>query len=76
MFSPLAEELLRLLLANEDGYSDDNIKSYFGTKYEELAPAINELLSQNRLQLFTQNGALFYKAIKEETAQKFDGLGY
>jgi hypothetical protein len=74
--SHLAEELLRLLLSNEDGYSDESIRIQFGSKYEQLAPAINELLSANRLQLFTQNGSLFYKAVKEETAVKFEGLGY
>jgi hypothetical protein len=73
--SLLAEEFLRLLLSNEEGYSDESIRIQFAGKYDQLAPAINELLSQNRLQLFTQNGSLFYKAIKEETAMKFEGLG-
>jgi hypothetical protein len=83
--SPLADEFLRLLqgeLANEDtstfhgGIPDEHIKTYFGERYEQLASAINELLQLNRLQLFTQGTLLVYKAIKEETAQKFEGLGY
>lgn len=73
--SSIADELLRVLLAHEEGVSDDVIKETFGTRYELVAPAINELLSVNRLQLFTQNGTLVYKAIREETAMKFDGLG-
>lgn len=73
--SNLAEELLRALLAHEEGCSDEQIRLQFGNRYEQLASAINELLGVNRLQLFTQSGALFYKAIKEETAAKFDGLG-
>ena len=71
----LAEELLRTLLSNEEGFSDESIRLQFGSRYDLLAPAINELLSVNRLQLFTQNGSLFYKAVKEETAIKFEGLG-
>lgn len=73
--SRLADELLRFLLSNEEGYSDQAIRQHFGGRYEQLAAAINELLSCNRLQLFNQNNSLVYKAIKEETAQKFEGLG-
>ena len=74
--SSVADDLLRFLLAHEDGVSDDQIKSSYGSKYEQIAPAINELLGVDRLQLFTQNGSLVYKAIREETAMKFDGLGF
>jgi hypothetical protein len=73
--SAIADELLRVLLAHEDGISDEQLRSVFGGRYELLAPAINELLTLNRLQLFTQGSALVYKAIKEEVALKFDGLG-
>ena len=73
--SPIADELLRILLAQEEGLNDETLKTIFGTRYEHLALAINELLAINRLQLFTQGGSLLYKAIKEETAQKFEGLG-
>jgi hypothetical protein len=73
--SAIADELLRVLLAYEDGLSDDQVKSAFGERYEQLPPAINELLAVNRLQLFTQGSALVYRAIKEETALKFEGLG-
>jgi hypothetical protein len=74
--SDIAEELLRFLLAYEEGISDNDIKNSFGPRYELLPSAINELLAINRLQLLTQNNSLFYKAIKEETAAKFDGLGF
>ncbi len=73
--SVIADELLRFLLAHEEGASDDQIKSSFGSRYVQVADAINELLGINRLQLFTQNNALVYKAIREETAVKFEGLG-
>ena len=73
--SALAEEFLRVLLAHEDGVPDDRIKTIFGDRYEELPRALNELLAINRVQLFTNNGSLVYKAIKEETAAKFEGLG-
>lgn len=76
LLSPIAEEFLRTLLAQEEGINDETLKVIFGNRYEQLAQAINELLTINRLQLFTQGGALLYKAIKEETAQKFEGLGY
>jgi hypothetical protein len=72
----IGDELLRLLQASEEGIADDLIRGHFGSRYEQLAPAINELLGINRLLLFTQDGALVYKAVKEETALKFEGLGY
>lgn len=71
----LSEELLRLLQASEEGLSDEQIRSHFGGRYEQLAAAINDLLSCNRLLLFTQGGSLVYRAVKEETAMKFEGLG-
>lgn len=73
--SPLADELLRVLLAHEEGLTDDVLRVQYGARYETLPGAINELLSLNRVQLFTQGTTLLYKAIKEETAQKFEGLG-
>ena len=73
--SAIAEELLRTLLAYEDGVSDDQVRIIFGARYEQLASAINDLLGLNRVQLFTQGATLVYKAIKEETALKFEGLG-
>jgi hypothetical protein len=73
--SAIADELLRVLLGQEDGMSDEQLRTVFGQRYELLAPAINELLTMNRVQLFTQGSSLVYKAIKEEIAQKFDGLG-
>mmetsp|Transcript_914 Transcript_914/g.2036 ORF Transcript_914/g.2036 Transcript_914/m.2036 type:complete len:303 (-) Transcript_914:24-932(-) len=73
--SVLADELLRVLLAHEEGLSDDQVKQSFGDRYEKLAGAINELLQANRVQLFKQGNVLVYRAIKEETALKFEGLG-
>ena len=73
--SPLADEFLRVLLAHEDGLTDDILKVQYGARYEALPSAINELLAINRIQLFTQGSSLLYKAIKEETAMKFEGLG-
>jgi hypothetical protein len=73
--SPIADEFLRVLLAHEDGITDDVLRGQYGVRYEALPAAINELLGINRIQLFTQGNSLLYKAIKEETAQKFEGLG-
>ena len=73
--SAIADEFLRVLLAHEDGLSDERVRAVFNDRYEQLAPAINELLAVNRLQLFTQGASLVYRAIKEETAAKFEGLG-
>lgn len=72
----LTAELLSLIQSSADeGLSDDKVRANFGSRYEQLAPSINELLSNNRLQLFTLNGQLVYKAVNEETAVKFEGLG-
>ena len=69
------DEFLRLLLANEDGLSNDKLKTMFSTeKFQQLPSIINNLLSSNRIQIFTQGNSLVYKAIKEEIAVKFDGL--
>lgn len=73
--SPIADELLRTLLAHEDGLSDEHVRAVFGERYSLLAAAINDLLAVNRVQLFTQGASLVYRAIKEETAMKFEGLG-
>lgn len=72
----LAEELLSLLNANESGLSDEQISTHFGPRYGELVHILNDLLSMNRLQLFTQGGVLIYRLIREETAAKFEGLGW
>mmetsp|Transcript_3882 Transcript_3882/g.5337 ORF Transcript_3882/g.5337 Transcript_3882/m.5337 type:complete len:307 (+) Transcript_3882:18-938(+) len=71
----LTAELLSLVQSSDEGLTDERVRLTFGPRYEQLAPSINELLSNNRLQLFTQGGALVYKAVKEETAIKFEGLG-
>ncbi len=72
--SAIATELFQFLSEHENGASDDLIRRHFGDRYEFLAAGINELLSINRLQLFTQAGSLVYKVIKESTAVKFEGL--
>jgi hypothetical protein len=74
--SILATELLQYLLSSDEGYSDDQLKRHFGDRYIQLVPHVNELLMFNRLQLYNQGESLYYKAIKEETAAKFAGLGY
>lgn len=74
--NPQATELLQYLLSSEEGYSDDQLKRHFGDRYIQLVPHVNELLAGNRLQLYNQGDSLYYKAIKEETAAKFAGLGY
>lgn len=62
-------------MAHEDGLSDPQVRSIFGERYVQLEGAINDLLAVNRVQLFTQGASLVYRAIKEETAMKFEGLG-
>lgn len=73
--SALADELIRLVQAYEQGVTDTEIQSYFKDRYNSLPPIINALLSQNRLKLFTLNGSLVYKAIDAAIAAKFEGLG-
>jgi DNA-directed RNA polymerase III subunit RPC6 len=73
--SPLATELLQYLLSSDEGYSDDQLKRHFGDRYVQLVPHVNELLMFNRLQLYNRGESLYYKAIKEDTAAKFAGLG-
>jgi hypothetical protein len=57
----LSDQLLQVLHGNEDGVSDNELKRYFGDRYGELVPIINELLGANRIQLFLQGEALFYR---------------
>jgi DNA-directed RNA polymerase III subunit RPC6 len=73
--STIADELLQLLNQDENGLSDEQISNHFGARYAELVPLLNDLLSMNRLQLFTQGGVLIYRLVHEETAAKFEGLG-
>eukprot|EP01040_Poterioochromonas_malhamensis_P021641 gene21641-26154_t len=73
--SVLATELLHYLLSSDEGYSDEQLKRHFGDRYTQLVPHVNELLMFNRLQLYNQGDSLYYKAIKEEAAAKFAGLG-
>eukprot|EP01031_Cornospumella_fuschlensis_P026414 gene26414-31917_t len=74
--SQLNDEFLRLLYTSEDGLTDEQIRNHFGARYGQLTSVINDLLSTNRLLLFQQGqGGLVYKAVREETALKFEGLG-
>ncbi len=75
IMSDLTNELVFLLHANENGLSDQQISAHFGSRYSDLVPIINAMLSNNRLQLFTQGGTLIYKYVREEVAAKFEGLG-
>ncbi|RYY69066.1 hypothetical protein EON63_24100 [archaeon] len=76
MMSLLNDEFLRLLYTAEEGLTDEQIRSHFGVRYAQLTSVINDLLSANRLLLFQQGqGSLVYKAVREETAAKFEGLG-
>jgi hypothetical protein len=73
----LANQLILLLQGNDErGLSDEQISAHFGANYVDLVPIINSMLSSNRLQLFSQGGALIYKIVKEELAAKFEGLGF
>lgn len=71
----LRDEFSRLLNSNDNGLPDSQLKDHFGERYAGLAVIINDMLSSNRLQLFTQGGMIIYKLIREETAIKFEGLG-
>jgi len=74
--SSLSDQLISLLNANVDGYSDENIREHFRENYESLVPIINDMLRTNRLQLFMQGNTLVYKLIHESKAAKLEGLGY
>lgn len=73
----LANELLALLASREEGVPDDRILAHFGPRYKDLVPVINDLLRSNRLQLFTQGAGdvPVYRAIREDIANKLEGLG-
>ena len=78
MSTALTNELLTLLSSHEEGVPDEVISAHFGSRYKDLVPVINDLLLHNRLQLFTCNtttGVPVYRLIKEETANKLEGLG-
>jgi hypothetical protein len=76
-FALLTTELLNFLFAYENGVPDGQISQHFGSRYKDLVPVINELLRTNRLQLFTQgtSGIPVYRAVKQETVHKLEGLG-
>ena len=59
----ITEELLQVLHQSDDGVADSEIKKYFGERYTELVPVINELLGSNRIQLFLQGDVIFYRFI-------------
>ena len=71
------DEFLGLLSAHEaQGISDQKLRDHFASSYEQLVPIINELLQANRLQLYYQGSNLIYKLLNENTAAKFEGLGF
>jgi DNA-directed RNA polymerase III subunit RPC6 len=70
----LSDQFLRFLQRSESEVSDDLIKEHFGSKYHELSGCINTLLSQNRIIILKDATQLFYRAVREETAEKFQGL--
>lgn len=74
----LTQELLSLLQRRSEGVTDEELSTHFGSKYLQLPPVINELTSANRLSLFAPGGVglpAVYRIIKEETANKLEGLG-
>jgi hypothetical protein len=72
----LSDEFIAFLQQYEDGIDDNKVKEHFQSRHEQLSATINQLLAQNRLQLFTQGDVLVYKLISEDKAVKFEGLGY
>ena len=62
----------------EDGVSNSQLKSIFGTEgLTQLVPIINELSRESRLVMSKMEGnekELFYKLVSEEVASKFAGL--
>lgn len=75
--SCLPDQLLHVLRQSDgEGMTDNSLREYFSSKYDELVPHINELLRANRLVLYTSaDGTLVYKAIEETIAAKLEGLG-
>lgn len=71
----LRERLLALLAASSSGVTDSALKHAFGAEYEMMVPVLNELLGQNRIQLFTQSsGEMLFRLINEDKAAKMSGL--
>ena len=70
----LANEFLSLLYVNDQGLSDSSLQETFGSRYLSLADVINVLLSANRIQVFHNGSENVYRAVKEETASKLEGL--
>ena len=72
----LTKELLIFLSSQEEGVTDGKLAEHFGNRHKFLVPIINDLLRSHRIQLFTDgSNATVYKAIKEETASRLEGLG-
>lgn len=75
--STISQEFIAILEENhENGVTQSILQQHFTTRYAQLTPIINELLASNRLQLYHQGDMLVFKILREETAAKFDGLGY
>ena len=59
------------------GISNSVLKAHFGpSKYTELAPIINDLVKESRLDMSKATGSneLFYSLLTDEVAAKFQGL--
>ena len=71
----LRERLLALLGTAASGATDSELKQNFGSDYEMIVPLLNELLGQNRIQLFTQSsGEMVFRLVNEDKAAKMNGL--
>ena len=70
------DDFLSFLSQQDNEAATDNaIQKHYGQeRYAALAPVLNKLLQSHRLQLLTMpNGALVYKAISIELADKLKG---
>ena len=60
--------------------SDGALKERFGARYNDLVPILNELLGQNRLELYSSSGkgqglsVCEYKLVDEQTASVLAAL--
>ena len=56
------------------GVSNTSLKERFGDKYVLLAPIINEMTRQSRLNMSKWGDELCYNLVSEQIASKFTGL--
>ena len=75
--SDLKERFIEIFSEPEfsGGISGSTLKQRFGSEYPNLAPIINELTSQSRLNMSKVGETeLFYNLVSEEEASQFNGL--